>query len=161
MSNNGKTIKQIADEIGVSKQAVAYQLRKLEATKLNGVLAVKLNGVLVVSLAGETLIKQALVKNDRQNFGAKEPPKLNTSFNTSFDSEIIRMLQDNITLLQEQLKVKDEQLAAAQEALKAEQLLHADTKKMYLLDSHGGGSQLERNPTPIGFWKRLFGRNER
>lgn len=60
----GKTIKQIADELGVSKQAISYRLKQLE----------KENDILVVSLVGETLIKSAFLENDRQKESIDLPP---------------------------------------------------------------------------------------
>lgn len=101
-----KTIKQIADEIGVSKQAVSYRLKQLEATKENGILAVKENGILVVSLAGETLLKSAFLESDRQNFGDKQPPN-----NHQNEQGFLAVLQTTISVLQSQLESKDIQLA--------------------------------------------------
>ncbi|MEM1486446.1 winged helix-turn-helix transcriptional regulator (plasmid) [Oscillospiraceae bacterium PP1C4] len=100
-----KTIKQLADEIGVSKQAVTYRLKQLEATKENGILATKENGILVVSLAGEKLIKSAFFENARQTFGDKIPPKYRQK-----EMDILAVLQDTITALQRQLSIKDGQL---------------------------------------------------
>jgi len=142
-----KTIKQIADEIGVSKQAVFYRMRKPPLSNALQSLTSKENGVLTVDFDGERLIKQAFEEIAVKSFGVKEPSKENTSF----DGEIIRLLQENILLLQEQLKVKDLQLEAAQEALKAEQILHADTKKMLLLPV-----PIEPDTQKLSFFKRFF-----
>jgi len=101
-----KTIKQIADELGVTKQAVSYRLKQLEATKENGVLAVKENGVLVVSLVGETLIKSAFLENNHQSFDDKQPPK-----DHQREQDILAVLQLTITTLQNQLEAKDKQIA--------------------------------------------------
>ena len=140
-----KTIKQIADEIGVTKQAVFYRIKRPPLSNALQHLISKNEGVLMVDIYGEALIKQAFSESDRQThddkqqtFVDKEPSKENTLFdgeetnNTSdinepaeespfFDGEIVKLLQDNIALLQEQLRIKDEQLAASQEALKATQ----------------------------------------
>lgn len=117
-----KTIKQIADEIGVSKQAVSYRLKQLESTKENGVLATKENGVLVVSLVGETLIKSAFEEKDRQNFGDKQPPKHHQK-----ETDILAVLQSTIDTLQIQLKVKDKQIEELTATVKAQaQSINAD-----------------------------------
>jgi len=126
-----KTIRQIADEIGVTKQAVFYRIKKPPLSNSLQSLMSKFDGVLMVDFDGEILIKQAFLENTVKDFGVKEPPKETSSF----DGEIIKLLQDNIALLQEQLRIKDGQLAAAQEALKAEQVLHADTKNIPLLSA--------------------------
>ena len=124
-----KTIKQIADEIGVSKQAVTYRLKQLQTAKGNEVLSVKKDGVLVVSLAVETLIKQAFVKNATKTFGGKEPPNDHQK-----NFEILSVLQATIDTLQKQLEVKDYQIAEltsalvfAQQTADAAQRLHAGT----------------------------------
>ncbi len=120
-----KTIKQIADELGVSKQAITYRLKQLEATKENGVLATKENGILVVSLVGETLIKSAFSENNRQTFVDKEPPK----DHQTFDSEIIDMLRETNETLRNQLKIKDTQIAEMQKLLDQQQQLQLQQQK--------------------------------
>jgi hypothetical protein len=146
-----KTIKQIADEIGVTKQAVFYRIKRPPLSNALRSLALKKDGVLMVENAGETLIKQAFSENPAKVFADKEAAKKNATF----DGEIIKLLRDNITLLQDQLRIKDEQLAAAQEALKAEQILHADTKKIFLLPA-----PTESPTPPRGFFGRIFGRKK-
>lgn len=61
-----KTIKQIAEEIGVSKQAV-HQKRKSKAlsTALQP-FTTTVDGVIYISVDGEKLIKQAFFGNDRK-----------------------------------------------------------------------------------------------
>lgn len=163
MSGPGKTIKQLADEIGVSKQAVTYRLHQLEATKENGVLAVKEDGVLLISLAGETLIKSAFSENDRQTFGDKQPPK-----DRQTDTELLAVLKATIDALNAQLAVKDRQIDALTETIKAQaQSIHADRQNELagmLIESKrligGEESGTARSPVPIskrGLLSRLFG----
>lgn len=133
-----KTIKQIADELGVSKQAVTYHLKKLEATKENGSLAVKENGVLVVSLVGEKLIKSAFLENDRQTFGDNQQPKDHQK-----DEPVLAVLKATIDTLQKQLEIKDKQIEKLQtenekliDTIKGAQALHAGTmQKEFLADN--------------------------
>lgn len=157
-----KTIKQIAAELGVSKQAVVYRLKKLEATTGHGILAVKENGVLVVSLAAETLIKSAFTENDHQKESPKEAPK-----NRTTDSDLLAVLQQTIDTLQRQLDTKDRQIEALQSALNDERLhskeqadkmavladtaqrLHAGTIKQL---GEGGGISEEKT----SWWRRCF-----
>lgn len=105
----GKTIKQIADEIGVSKQAISYRLKQLEKEndrqKNRQILAVKENGILVVSLVGETLIKSAFSENDRQKENTDLPPN-----NRQKDEDILAVLKATIDTLQKQLEIKDKQI---------------------------------------------------
>jgi len=175
-----KTIKQIADEIGVSKQAIFYRMKRPPLSNTLRSLTTKLDGILMVSFDGEKLIKQAFSENTVKDFGDKEPSKENGAFDGSLDGsldgEIVRLLQDNVALLQEQLRVKDGQLAekdkllaAALEALRAEQLLHADSKKILALPSPAdeplGCS--ENSPEAAapqsrawGVFSRIFGRKQ-
>lgn len=170
----GKTIAQIAAEIGVTKQAVMYHLKKLESTKENGVLSTKENGVLLVSLSGESLIKSAFSKNDRQAFGDKQPPK-----DRQIESDILAVLQDTISALQGQLSVKDKQidelntrlaesnaaLVAAQQTAQAAQALHAGSIQQQLssnIDPAQHQSEMvveeDSKQTKKGFFARVFSR---
>jgi len=101
-----KTIKQIADEIGVTKQAVFYRIKRPPLSNALQSLTEKLDGVLMVSFDGETLIKQAFSADTVKSFGDKEPSKENTSF----DGNMLLLLRENIVVLQEQLAVKDRQI---------------------------------------------------
>lgn len=101
-----KTVKQIADEIGVTKQAVFYRIKRPPLSNALQSLTAKENGVLMVSFDGETLIKQAFFSDTVKSFGDKEPSKENTPF----DGDMLQLLRENIVVLQEQLSVKDRQL---------------------------------------------------
>jgi len=126
-----KTVKQIADELGVTKQAVMYRIQQLEATKENGILATKENGILVVSLSAEKLIKSAFYEKDRQKnhqaFGDKEP----TKETTSFDGEMVKLFQETISTLQQQLAEKDRQLAEAHRLLDQQQQLQLQSQTLF------------------------------
>jgi len=99
-----KTIKQIADEIGVSKQAVFYRIKKPPLSNSLTPLTSKENGVLMVSFDGEKLIKQA--------FNVDADKETVKQFDGSFDGSLTVLLQETISVLESQLAAKDEQLAA-------------------------------------------------
>ena len=101
-----KTIKQIADEIGVSKQAIFYRIKRPPLSNTLQSFISKLDGVLMVDFNGETLIKQAFSDDTVKTFGDKEPSKENGTF----DGEVIRILQESINALHRQLEVKDKQI---------------------------------------------------
>lgn len=153
-----KTIKQIADEIGVSKQAVSYRLKQLEKENDRQILAVKENGFLAVSLVGETLLKSAFAESDRQTLTTKEPPK-----DRQRDDDILAVLKGTIDTLQDQnetnnkqLETKDKQiselndrlaecsaaLVAAQQTAQAAQALHAGTIQQQI--TAGGADPAEQ-----------------
>ena len=85
-----KTIKQIADEIGVSKQAVFYRIKKPPLSNILQSLTTKVDGVLMVDFDSENLIKQAFSANTVKSFDAKEPSntvKEPSKENTVFDDK--------------------------------------------------------------------------
>ena len=101
-----KTLKQIADEIGVTKQAVFYRIKKPPLSNALRSLMSKENGVLTVNFDGETLIKSAFDDKTVKMFDDKEPSKENTSF----DGEIIKILQETISTLRGELEIKNRQI---------------------------------------------------
>ena len=136
-----KTIRQIADEIGVSKQAVYKRYKG----KLHTVCAPYTHteqGVLYLSEQAETLIKQDFLKDDRSN-GAHTDTHTERSIGAvpeqSQEDSVVAVLQATIDTLQGQLEVKDRQieklteaLVAAQKTAAAAQALHAGTIQQQL-----------------------------
>lgn len=100
-----KTIKQIADEIGVTKQAVWKRMNNQLMENLQG-LATKKNNTLYISEEGEQIIKQAFHEHDI-------PLKAKAE-------EISIQSQQLIDLLREQLKVVTEQNIKLTEELSKE-----------------------------------------
>jgi len=156
-----KTIRQIADEIGVSKQAVFYRIKRPPLSNALQSLTSKIDGVLTVSFDGEILIKQAFEQNtvnqDRQPVDEK-PSTVDTQVDRVVDSEIVKLLQKNIEILQAQLEVKDKQiedlsstLLLAQQTAAAAQALHAG------MISH---LSVSKNEKQFGIFSRLFWRNK-
>ena len=178
-----KTIRQIADEIGVSKQAVFKKIKREPlSTSLQG-LTTTVDGRLMVEVDGEKLIKQAFSEitsstTDNQLTGAVDglvdglvdgASTKNEEKTVAVDG-VISVLQATIDTLQGQLEVKDRQieqqvqtitrltdaLAAAQQTAAAAQALHAGTIKQQLSDG-SGTEQEERKESWIS---RLFRKNE-
>jgi hypothetical protein len=90
----------------VSKQAIFYRIKKPPLSNALQSLTTKENGVLMVHNDGITLIKEAFKCETVKQFGDKKPSKENTSF----DGELIKILQENILVLQQQLETKDKQM---------------------------------------------------
>ena len=138
-----KTIKQIADEIGVSKQAVFYRIKKPPLSNTLQPFISKLDGALTVSFDGENLIKQAFYRRE----GVKEPSKINVKGDEQFDA-LFTLLQRELDAKNEQLRIKDEQLEAKDRQLEnltlalenttaslhAAQALHAGTMQKQITD---------------------------
>jgi len=143
-----KTIRQIADELGVSKQAVAKRLAQLSPTEVT----TNERGAKLISADGEAVLRELIAPIKPPT----KPPTDNQLPPTS-DNQIIKLLEQNIVVLQEQLAVKDKQLEAAQEALRAEQLLHADTKQMRMLPpAESPEEQPKDKPTFLSRWRSFW-----
>ena len=159
-----KTIRQIADEIGVSKQAV-YKRYKGKLHTVCAPYAHTEHGVLYLSEQAETLIKQDFLKDDRSN-GAHTERSIGAVPEQSQEAGVVAVLQATIDMLQGQLAVKDRQieelnarlaevssaLLAAQQTAATAQALHAGTIKQQLSDG-SGADQEERKQSWIS---RLF-----
>jgi len=96
-----KIIRQIAKEIGVTRQAVYYKINRPPLSEQLQSFVSKENGVLTVSEYGETLIKQAFLTNGCQACS----PTVDTSFDT-----LTKLLCSTIETLNDQLIIKDKQI---------------------------------------------------
>lgn len=170
-----KTIRQIADEIGVSKQAVFKKIKREPlSTSLQG-LTTTVDGRLMVEVDGEKLIKQAFSEitpstTDNQLTGAVDglvdgASTKNEEKMAAVDG-VISVLQATIDTLQGQLEVKDRQieklteaLVAAQQTAAAAQALHAGTIQQQLLTGEAGADQQGQEPEQKrGWFSKLFGK---
>ena len=166
-----KTIRQIADEIGVSKQAVFKKIKREPlSTSLQGLTAT-VDGRLMVEVDGEKLIKQAFSRcepstTDNQLTGAVDglvdAPSTKNAEKTAEVDGVISVLQATIDTLQGQLEVKDRQieklteaLAAAQQTAAAAQALHAGTIQQQLITEETGADQQEPEQKR-GWFSKLF-----
>jgi TolA-binding protein len=171
-----KTIKQIADEIGVSKQAVTKCIDNLGLRSL----LTKNGNCFLIENSQEKAIKSAFATHKNNNQSANQ----NSNQSPTELSKIISVLQSTINTLQIQITTKDEQIKAQQQqlvtkdeqlrqltvamenttaALTAAQILHAGTIREQLTLA-----QNQTEETPItkqkkkfnrGFLKRMFGKN--
>ena len=155
-----KTIRQIADEIGVSKQAV-YKRYKGKLHTVCAPYAHTVQGVLYLSEQAETLIKQDFLQNDCSN-GAHTERSIGAVLEQSQEAGVVAVLQATIDTLQGQLEVKDRQieklteaLAAAQQTAAAAQALHAGTIQQQLITGETGADQQEPEQKR-GWFSKLF-----
>ena len=152
-----KTIKEIADELGVSKTAVSNQIANLGLRS-----SLRKNGnQFAIENQQEKLIKMAFRKNkqreiagenlvsDEQSQTKSQTTNANQSQTENHEvCDLVCVLQTTVDTLQEQLSVKDQQirelnarlaecstaLLAAQETARAAQALHAGTIQQQLSD---------------------------
>lgn len=169
-----KTIKQIADEIGVSKQTV-YKRYKGKLHTVCAPYAHTEQGVLYIEEQGETLIKQDFLQKEcsigahtyahteRSNRAVLEQPE---------NAGVIAVLQTTIDTLQGQLEIKDKQieelnarlaevssaLVAAQQTAQAAQALHAGTIQQQLTSGEEQREEAEVKAKRQGWLSRMFSR---
>ena len=93
-----KTIKQIADEIGVSKTAVRKKMTDEVKTKF----AETVSGVVYISEQGETLIKSAFCNNQAETKFA--------GFAETVSGEVSGTVSTLISMLQAELEVRNREL---------------------------------------------------
>lgn len=162
------TIKELADELGVSKDKVKYQVRKLPSYYL-----VKKGNITYLTEQGIWHIKNLMGKKTG-NFPSSLPTELPTQ-----EGEKIKALESRIRELELELKLKGESWERQTEILneiiaekeKRIERMDADCEKMQqLLDQE---QQLrmaemkknilaieEKQDKPKGFWAKVFGKGE-
>ena len=156
-----KTIRQIADEIGVSKTAVSKQIENLGLRS-----SLRKNGnQFAIDEHQEALIKQAFFEKTQTEIENQ------TQTENREVGDLVCVLQATIDTLQGQLEVKDRQieqqaqtitrltdaLAAAQQTAAAAQALHAGTIQQQLLTGEAGADQQDQAPEQKrGWFSKLF-----
>lgn len=157
-----KTIRQIADEIGVSKTAVSKQIANLGLRS-----GLRKNGnQFAIDEHQEALIKRAFSEKSQTEIGNQSQTKTQTENHEVGD--LVCDLQATIDTLQGQLEVKDRQieqqaqtitrltdaLAAAQQTAAAAQALHAGTiQQQFLTGEDQKGQEPEQKR---GWFSKLF-----
>lgn len=132
-----KTIKQIADELGISKQKVARYI------KSNNLSVSRSGSMIQINETVENLIKKHFIENNHIN----EP--LQNHFNdTVYDT------------LMKQLEEKDNQIKSLLEKLDQEQKLHLATiQDKQQLQLELKEIKEENKQEKLSFWDRLLGKN--
>ena len=153
-----KTIRQIADEIGVSKTAVSKQIENLGLRS-----SLRKNGnQFAIDEHQEALIKEAFSEKSQTEIENQTQTKTQTENHEV--SDLVCVLQATIDTLQGQLEVKDRQieklteaLVAAQQTAAAAQALHAGTIQQQLLTGEAGADQQDQAPEQKrGWFSKLF-----
>ena len=166
-----KTIKEIADELGVDKQKV---YRFIKQNHINEALheAHQRSGVKYYDEAAETLIKQGFSVEITSSEAHHEA--LQNHINEAVCDTVIDMLRKELEVKNEQLSVKDKQieelnarlaevaaaLVAAQQTAQAAQALHAGTIQQQLASGEVEPEvHQQKTEEKKGWLSRLFGRS--
>lgn len=126
MSEDLKTIKELADEFNVSKQAVRKRLT--EEFRANHVETVTSNGVktLVVTYTGYMLLKQHFTTSNVTG----NDKVTDTSNPTTGDLSVVKILEQQLFVKDKQLENKDSQISQMQNLLDQQQRLALQDKKL-------------------------------
>ena len=150
MKQNGKTIKQIADEIGVSKQAVYKRFKGKLHTEVLPYVHMEQDTV-YISEQGETIIKKDFKKGD-----TFQEPHTEAHTNAAKEAPLYAVIDG----LMEQIKSQQKTIDSLTEALRAEQTLHAESKGMLQTSEQqlitDGSATSEDKPTFKDRLKYLF-----
>lgn len=167
-----KSIRQIAEELGVSKTAVRKQIANLGLQS-----GLRKNGnQFAIDEEQETQIIRAFIGKTQTKIANQFANQSETSSRIANHevSDLVSVLETTISALQEQLQVKDQQIAqqaqtidrlsdalmVAQQMAAAAQALHAGTIQ-HQLSEDAGQDCAEVEPEPLrkrGWFNRFFNR---
>lgn len=141
-----KTIKELADELGVSKDKVKYQTRKLPSE-----LTTKKNGVTYLGSEAISTIKANLLGNNTRETPKENTPPLPTDF-----------LLEELAKRDNELAEKNKQINSLQDSLITQQKL-LDQQQVLTLQANTKILELETvsenqfdTKTRKKFWAKLF-----
>ena len=104
MSENLKTIKELADELGVSKQTIRNKIDKDFREKFVQTIKIKGNNTLVINNAGYSLLKKTLQNDTAQTAKALQNDTAQTAKTLQNDTAQTKL----ICFLEEQLDKKEQ-----------------------------------------------------
>jgi len=142
-----KTIKQLAEEIGVSKTAIRKKMTDEVKTKFSETIG----NTVYISKEGEDIIKSSFYKRKEKLVSDKDSETV---------SELVSILKNELSSKSKQLEVKDKQISELQSLLNQQQQLQLmEQKKMHLLldEAKQEVENSSANHTENkGFFSRLF-----
>lgn len=148
-----KTIKQIADEIGVDKQKVYRYIKKNHISEVHQE-SHQENGVKWYDEVAETLIKQGFSNNSTSNEAHHEVHQ--NHINEAVNEALIEMLKKELEIKNKQIQELNARLAesnaalvAAQQTAATAQALHAGTMQQQLT-TESSTPKIKKT-----FWSRL------
>lgn len=150
---SGKTIRQIADEIGVTKQAVHQKRKSKDYEERLRKFTKTIDGVVYISSEGENIIKSAFsgIDNSKDVYTSCRQESVNE------DGGLYSVLKTTIEVLERQLSVKDKQIDELNARLSEAHKMADQAQKL-----HGADKVIElKEPTLIEekykrkFWDRF------
>ncbi|WP_088839401.1 helix-turn-helix domain-containing protein [Listeria sp. ILCC792] len=138
-----KTIKELAEEFGVTKQTIQYHLRSLstkETTKND-------KGYILIKPDGQRVLKEKIQMKGNKKVGKKTDKE-------TISLSVLELLENQLNEANSQLKEKDKQLETMQKLLDQQQqlLLKEQQKNQLFLEE----AKMESENENKSFFKRLF-----
>ena len=133
-----KTVREVSEELGISRQAVYSKLTTNFKENFTTIKNINNRDTLVISRAGIDELKDDTVKVDSQ---------VDSKVDNAIDTEMIDLLSKNIDLLQEQLKIKDNQINELNERLKEQQELNRNNQVLLLNEKNKILESMEQKET--------------
>lgn len=128
----GKTIRQIADELGVSKTAIRKKLTKEMKTKF----LKTIGNTIYISEQGQNIIKSLFNQTNKNQVSVTSSQTVST---------LISILQKELLEKNEQLSAKDKQISELQKLLDQQQQLQLQQQKAIPVMTE-----------KLSLWKRIF-----
>ena len=154
-----KTIRTLADEIGVTKQAIFQKMKKEPLASSINELTTRVGGIVYVYPEGEGMIKEQFHKVN-QIFAI---PRVDDASTVNILQQQVDRKDRQLEVLNLQISVKDKQieeltkaLAASQEQTKTAQTLHAGDIHREIIEKLLAS---QREPGKKGFWRKKAKRN--
>lgn len=110
--DHGKTVKQIAEELGVSKQAVHQKRKSKRLSETLQPFTTTIDGVVYIAPEGETLLKQAFLKPETPT-----PSTVNDNGFTPVDGNVDGNEHPLYAILRAELEAKNRQIEQLQAEL--------------------------------------------
>lgn len=114
-----KTVREVADELNISRQAVYNKLTVNFKAKFTSYKKINNRQTLVIKRDGIDKLKLDLVKEDSQ---------VDSQLDNLVDNQLIDLMDKNIEILQDQLFEKDKQISELNERLKEAQELNKNNQ---------------------------------
>lgn len=121
-----KTIKELAEELGVSKEAIRQQVTKLPSRCYK----IGVNRTKYINADGEAIIRQSVTSKVPSQVPSSVPSE------TPENSDIVAVLQATLDELHSQLAAKDKQIEHLTEMLADNQRLLAQQQQLTALAEH-------------------------
>lgn len=154
-----KTIKELADELGVSKQAIQKRVNNLPINQQ----PTKVGGKYLLSETTSDLIRLHY-KSYSDSYNNEDQPRNDKVVDNGLSDVVADLKADKVELFNS-LKEKDKQIASMQKLLDQQQVLTLQANKKIAelettltdFDSTKEEDQSESEPQKKSFWSKLFG----